>query len=305
MATFYTTAYTAINADSANTRTALTQIKTTLTSANWVQTADTGQLDQTTLTWTSTASAVYGYWIFYLNDSLHATYPLYMKVYFWNSGTSAIEMLASFGFATDGAGNFTGNKYPAAGNGIHAGGGGYSTFAFGRGTTYPVAACGGDGFSFINHMMVAASVSEGFLFGVCREFNPSTGAPTGGNFTVYVKDSGTTYSVINYNRSLNTAWYVAGGMGVAFNPYERTISQSAATTDLIRHYAAMPTSSTTPNFIVIPSILGYNTAEIAYNTTFTAQPLAGGSPRTYYTSQIVRSSFSNATTNYALAFIWE
>lgn len=305
MTTFYTSTFVASNATDAALRISLGQVKTNLTNSLWVQTADTGQVDFAAVTYTATASAVYGYQVYYLNDSLHATFPIYMKIYVWNSSAGSIQILAKFGFAMDGAGNFTGNTYPASGNGVVMAGGVYTTYAFGEGAGNGVYGCGGNGFSTVCHMINTSSWTNnrGFFFHLSREWDDSTGAPTGGNFSYYAKDyMAITYSTFHYNRTTNTA--ITGAAAVAYNPYERTVSQNAANTDLIAHYASFPSAST-PTFKRMGSIVGYNAAEMSQGTTFTAQPLTGGSARTFFASPVLRSSFNNATANFAMAFIWE
>lgn len=83
-----------------------------LTSAGVPKTADTGQIDWTTVAAPSAASTSQGYEIRYLNDSLNATYPLYVKLEY-GSGVAAAtaSVWLTIGRGSDGAGNLTGIQF--------------------------------------------------------------------------------------------------------------------------------------------------------------------------------------------------
>jgi hypothetical protein len=77
----------------------------------WVNTSDTGQLDISTLPSLGLSSISYsGYKIYRMNDSLQATYPVYVKVEYGNGyqGLYCPGLRVSFGTGSDGAGNLTG-----------------------------------------------------------------------------------------------------------------------------------------------------------------------------------------------------
>ncbi len=92
---------------------------TNMIASGLVQTSDTGQVNPTTITIDTDASATgtkqeYGYLVFKFNDSLAASYPIFIKVTFcafaFSSTAASKKQLLSvqIGFATDGAGNITG-----------------------------------------------------------------------------------------------------------------------------------------------------------------------------------------------------
>lgn len=88
------------------------QVHDALIAAGLVLVADSGDMDPLSLpAYSSTASNVYGYFIYRFGDSLHATVPIYIKIA-WATGstTNSIGVLAtiSIGTATDGAGTLTG-----------------------------------------------------------------------------------------------------------------------------------------------------------------------------------------------------
>jgi hypothetical protein len=75
------------------------------------QTADTGQIDLVSGTFSPVVNTVGGYEIFYLNDALHATKPVYIKIeYGWGQADTANPQLwLTIGSGSNGAGTLTGN----------------------------------------------------------------------------------------------------------------------------------------------------------------------------------------------------
>lgn len=92
---------------------------TNMIAAGFVQTSDAGQVNPSTIVVATTSGTGgtfgddYGYLMFRMNDSLSATLPVYIKFIFGSyfpstSSARRCAMRIIFGFATDGAGNFTG-----------------------------------------------------------------------------------------------------------------------------------------------------------------------------------------------------
>lgn len=81
-----------------------------LTTAGWVQTADTGQANPATIVTPGAVNSNNGYIIFGMNDALQATKPFYLKIFF-GLGTpgTVYRYQAYLATGTDGAGNLTGN----------------------------------------------------------------------------------------------------------------------------------------------------------------------------------------------------
>lgn len=74
-----------------------------------VQTADTGQIDTATVLAPVAGSTEKGYAVFAFDDSLQATYPVYIKIGFGSASLAGtIAMTIQAGSATDGAGTLTG-----------------------------------------------------------------------------------------------------------------------------------------------------------------------------------------------------
>jgi len=104
-----TTTSTPTQATDANFRAWGSHISTQLAAAGHVQTGDTGQINWTTVLCPAGANATQGYEIWRLDDSLHATAPVYIKIE-WGSGSAATvpSMFFTFGTGTNGAGTLTG-----------------------------------------------------------------------------------------------------------------------------------------------------------------------------------------------------
>lgn len=73
-----------------------------------VQTADTGQINLTTVVRAGT-NADAGYELWYVNDSLHGTAPIYFKIYYGTgAGTSRARLRIEVGTGSNGTGTLTG-----------------------------------------------------------------------------------------------------------------------------------------------------------------------------------------------------
>ncbi|HQR71238.1 MAG TPA: hypothetical protein PLE54_11580 [Burkholderiaceae bacterium] len=89
------------------------EIQTALLAVGCTQTADTGQINWTTVTRAATNSDA-GYEIYYINDSLHSTAPVYFKVYYGTAGgASAPRLKIEVGTGSNGSGTITGGNTAA------------------------------------------------------------------------------------------------------------------------------------------------------------------------------------------------
>ena len=79
-----------------------------------VKTGDTGQINWTTVTRPAVNSDA-GYEIYYLNDSLHATSPVYFKIWYGSASNVAYPRIRiQVGTGSDGAGTLTGTTSTAS-----------------------------------------------------------------------------------------------------------------------------------------------------------------------------------------------
>src|SRR4051812_31701754 len=96
-------------ADDAQFRDCVQKIRDGITGLGWVRTADTGQIDPTTVV-KPALTTVAGYDIFRLDDALQATAPFFLKIeYGIGSNTNNFAWWITIGTASNGAGTLTGN----------------------------------------------------------------------------------------------------------------------------------------------------------------------------------------------------
>ena len=115
MANTWTAAYADIRMnDNARFRTQMDFISTSIQSAGWTQTADTGQIDFATVAAPGAASTFMGYEIFYSGNTNGPR--LYMKLEYGSAfNSSAKGFRVNFGTGSDGAGALKGGSAPTGG----------------------------------------------------------------------------------------------------------------------------------------------------------------------------------------------
>lgn len=122
--------------DSATLRLWMQSIRTGLAGAGMVQTADTGQVDNTTVAASGVNDFVYGYEIWRFNDTLQATAPLFIKLEYANTspGSGSLvncgpRLYITVGKGSNGAGTISNILLPRqlTGNVANANGGSNST----------------------------------------------------------------------------------------------------------------------------------------------------------------------------------
>ena len=129
-----------------------------MTAVDLTKTADSGQIDWATVSKAS-ASSVAGYEIRYLDDSLHGTCPIYVKIE-WGTGSSTSRplMFLTAGTGSDGSGNITGTAIlvrTQIGNNTAAG----------VINDFPGAACGVEGAAWVAWGS-AGGAATAFLLGI-------------------------------------------------------------------------------------------------------------------------------------------
>lgn len=105
-----TTSLNAYMANDADFRAWGKNISDGLTAFGWVQTADTGQINWTTVAKPVGGAAVAGYEVWRMNDALQATKPVYLKIeYGTSNGPNTGGLFTTIGTqGTNGAGNLVG-----------------------------------------------------------------------------------------------------------------------------------------------------------------------------------------------------
>lgn len=100
------------HATDADFRTWGAQFSAALLAVGLTHTADTGQIDWTTVLNPASGSAGYEIWRF--NDTLQATKPIFIRFDFGSQSAGVPAIWVQIGTATDGAGNFTGVSFSTA-----------------------------------------------------------------------------------------------------------------------------------------------------------------------------------------------
>lgn len=191
------------------------EIGVALTAVGCTQTADTGQINWTTVT-RAGANANAGYEIYYINDSLHATAPVYFKVYYGTgTGTSAPRLQIEVGTGSDGSGNITG--------GNTVGTAGYASNAtFNTDTTYASYCCLANGcLTLVTKIgRVTANVAvQSFV--IARTCDSNGAADATGILLIRGSASNTNNVTIQTCRfaSPSAGWNTATGTPLGMHPY--------------------------------------------------------------------------------------
>lgn len=270
----------------------VTDMHTLFTSSGWAVASDTGQLNEATVT----MPALYTYAVprmYYLNDSLHSTYPIYLKVEYGAGSTQTWNAVrVTVGGATNGAGSIAGAITTPAILAVGAGNsndipGGSVAAAFG---SY------GDGYSnvvFSDNMYTSASPTP--FIGVSREFDQATGTlANNGNFAVLVVGSVATNQTYSYCwvREYNQRY---GGSTAKFSYPVWQMSNPSSTMELSAHYARFPYTTK------LHTMATYAESDSVANQTFTTTIL-GSTPRTYRTLSVKNPSVGSG---FAIAMLWD
>jgi hypothetical protein len=264
---------TALNhANTAGWRATHSELSTHLTTVGAPKSADTGQVDWTTNNIPTTAGTP-RYEIRYLNDSLHATSPIYFKLEWDNetAGGTIPYMFLTVGTGSDGAGTLTGDVTARVAISI-------GELLSSNVTARASYLCGISGYLGLSYKRYAqhngGSAPMGFSFFAISRFRDASGTPIDGGFYVYYS-SGANHNVYRYtvNTTLNTV--SDDGNAICFFPGAvgaPTLVGGEA--QVMRHFGMQPTVTCVPDF------LSYLSTEIGTTSTFTATPV-GVTPITY------------------------
>lgn len=108
--TTYTASVLPSNTSDANFRAWGKAISDGFAAIGLVQTADTGQINWTTVTRPSSSYSYQGYEIWRFNDAMQATCPIFLKIQYGTGASSSnVYVNVLFGFGSNGAGGLTGN----------------------------------------------------------------------------------------------------------------------------------------------------------------------------------------------------
>lgn len=237
------------------------KVSDSFTAIGFPKSADTGQINWATVSRPAEYSAA-GYEVRYLNDSLHATSPIYVKLEYGRSNYSAANTLVlwiTIGTGTNGAGTITGAKIakklvvPAS-----AGGSG----------TVPWYFCCKDGYVAVSAAHGASDVH--WFFAICRTCDDAGAINSEGVMFYYMNGGTSCYRAINCGSEIND------GLAYCFMPGAATVTAVGANKQAVRHYAMQPTIR------CVPFLLTYIDSEIGSESTFAAVT-SGVASRTFLT----------------------
>ena len=101
--------YSPLDASTASAfRTSCGNIDATFVSTGWVQSSDTGQINWSSVALPGGANTSAGYSIYHMNDTLQATYPVFIKIEYGTSAASTIGFWITIGTGSNGSGTLTG-----------------------------------------------------------------------------------------------------------------------------------------------------------------------------------------------------
>jgi hypothetical protein len=244
-----------------------------------VKTADTGQIDWTTITKPFTTNQQRGYEIWRFNDALQATKPVFIRIDY-GSGSNALNpsLWIAVGTATNGAGTLTGQvgvqKQVLSSN---------STTA---------SYCSGSS----SRLNLAHNINSPLLLCVERT-KTSAGVDTGDG-------------IIRY------AWSSSGGLGFQLVPFIGTIPAEATANPAIDSNAG-GLSSVGADVVLSPTIVFYGKPLFASWCIYKSAEIAGlvpisfahlGATRTYMplgAAAIATANTLLGAAGYALAMLWE
>ncbi len=242
----------------ADYRTWVSELSGMLTTVGFIKSADTGQVDTATATIPGTGS--YNYEIRYLDDSLHATKPLYVKIEYGTqaSGRPQIRMSAASG--TNGSGTLTGTTYFSAQV--------LCTNAYPGVATYYSGAVALEGFAAFIWKRGLLGANSTF-FAVARMCD-AAGDPTTAGFNFWYSAPGGSLTRTSY---LTSALSEGVGAGALF-PGRESATLVGGSPQVLKHFAF------TPEIQCVPYMMSFLDGEIGDLSTFTATPV-GATQRTY------------------------
>ena len=272
-----------------------------------VQTADTGQINWTTVT-RAAANSNAGYEIWRFNDALQGTAPIYIRFdYGSNSVQAAPRIQVTVGTGSNGTGTITGTALTTARSMLGANGNTYNSDV-----TIPSYFCFKDGHLGIawKTSTSAAGTTTGVsaLFMISRTVDSAGAADATGAIVVW---GASTSASLTATQALRFA-ATATAFTAATQPSQTALgffaqAQAASTVSGDNQFALGFTW--TPRMQPLLSPIGVIDTEVAVGATFTATPV-GTAPRTYIGLSGINGPFGPAALSAGVglpkfAMLWE
>jgi hypothetical protein len=254
--------------------------------------ADTGQINLATAARPGTNTAA-GYEIRYVDDALHATAPIYIKIeYGTGSAATRPAMWITVGTGSNGSGTITGVLLARQ----------TLTCASTPSTSVPspTYACrvGGQfGFAWKSGVLDLGAFPSMGAFLISRTTDDD-GADTAAGVSIYALSPGS-YVEATSKLFSGSAYSTGSNRQYCMVPYGLTASLVGADNQAFRHYAAFPQIRPVVACVTVLA------SEVPVGSTISVTPI-GATPRTYISTGFAgRASCVNGTAAQTLAMIWE
>lgn len=272
------------------------ELSNELVAAGLVRTADTGQINFSTVNRPATNTAG-GYEILRFDDALQGSYPIYIKIeYGTGSATANPQCWITVGTGSNGSGTLTGQTSTRG------------AWVFGAAVTstvtaYPSYVCVASGHVGVAWKLGASSGAGHGLFIICRTHDTS-GAPTGTGFVVYIPQASSGPLNSQSVRTAAPAAAYAATTAYCIVPGQPLASLVGSSIQVYAHFAINPQVWTLPTLATV--VL----TEAPANTTLSVA-MVGSTARTllsvgsfgFYPALI--GTGPGSSTTYGLAMLWE
>lgn len=259
------------------------------------KTTDTGQVNWATVT-RPAVNTDGGYEVYYLNDSLHASAPIYFKLYYGTADTAVRPRIRiEVGTGSNGSGTLTGTGSGVISTCTRGGSDGSST-------AQPSYLCVAQGF-----VGLCWKTATPAFFSITRTCDSSGTLSADGAHLISrgsaTAGSPTQLAARSFRYTATAAAYPSGAMessyGV-FTPYNSITSAWPSGENM-----SWVCWGCFPDMRPLPHLVGFVTADVASGATFTATPV-GSSARTFLTLPTANTQYPTpGTTAWSLAMLWE
>lgn len=270
-------------------------INAALTAAGLTNTADTGQINWTTVTKPIATATQAGYEIWRFNDTLQSTKPIFIRIGYGSGGVASGNSPATWitvGTGSDGAGTITGVN-----TGLIAGA---QTSSAPTNTSATIQVCynATSGYLLIAAAPILLAPTYYSAFWCLTRTSDSSGAATGTGFALFKETTSNAVTVTAQYVNFSSAY-----VGASTNPrcgmlQSSTSAATGSTVPLYKHYAGLP------DFYPINTVVTYFSTDMVDLSTFSASPFGG--PHTYIAIGSKATGIDNsAAANAYGAFLWE
>lgn len=293
-----------------------TEFNASLTAVGLTQTADTGQIDWTTVTRPGSGNTFAGYEIWRFNDTLQSTKPIFFKIHYGNfNAPNDPGMAISVSTSSDGAGNLNGPTISIE-QACCYNGGPTSTITAAISRYCYNTTQGSLGVVWKYGINPASSGAPDQAFGgfMISRTNDNTGAPTGEGVVVIAGGSSTfgfpstfaNMQTINFTTgALNPPSSLATYGAIGWAPWPLGLASTVDGGDV----SAVPALYAVPSMQASANLATVNLGEVALGST-AVLALVGSTTHTFLSVGRMFASTNGSTNNSTLAavgalMLWE